>query len=49
MVQSTGVGQIDPGKMENKRGPQGVNLVTATGRGLHKSDQARWGQKQKQS
>ena len=47
MVQSTGVGQIDPGKTENKRGPQGVNRGTATSRGLHESDQARWGAKAK--
>ena len=40
MVQSTGVGQIDPGKMENTRGQQGVNTGAATSHGLHESDQA---------
>ena len=47
MVQSTGVGQIDPCKMENTQGPQGANSGTATSRGLHENDQARWGAKAK--
>ena len=46
-MQSTGVGQIDPGKMENTQGPQGANSGTATSRGLHKSDQAKWEAKAK--
>ena len=46
-MQSTGVGQIDPCKMENTQGPQGANSGTATSRGLHESDQAMWGAKAK--
>ena len=49
-MQSTGVGQIDPGKMENTQGPQGANRGAATSRGLHENVQVpSEGQKQKQS